>query len=208
MGKDRCGLVLDSLAHVEPSKMRITGAYSAVGTAHMLELCRSIGTVSEIAFHNSIPPDLPPNLIAVGGPLGNSVTKFHLDRSCPGFQPYYDEDSFVYPDGRVPAGWDCGGQRFQNSDDEVVGFVVKLTSMLTRHNGVVHLVFGKSDIGTAAAAYYLSEYTRDIYVGHRDRPYFLAIKVSRVMGYRSISSEVVDLTGPAFQALQRGSGEP
>jgi hypothetical protein len=78
-------------------------------------------------------------------------------------------------------------------------FLVKLTPEITGLASIVHLAFGRSSTGTAAAAYYLSRHYGHIYASHASKPYFLALRASKVIGYASVSMDALDITADAIQ---------
>jgi hypothetical protein len=183
------------------------GVVEALGLAHLLEMCRRVDAKVNLFPSDQVPVDLGSDLISVGGPVSNPITSFHLNSFCPGFQPYYGDDSVVFPWGKMPDGWLCNGQRFRDSEDEVVGFLVKLTPHITGRPSVVHLAFGRSSTGTAAAAYYLASYYKQIYQTYKSSAYFLALRASRVMGYRSVPLQTADLTPGALRPQGQANGE-
>jgi hypothetical protein len=121
----RRALVMSGLTKTRLAPTEIVGVYDALGLAHLLEMCRRVGSTPSVIPQSRIPVDLPKDIIAIGGSLSNPVTAFHLARSCPGFQPCYEEGA-EGSSGKFPKGWKCGGIELHDFKDDAIGFIVSL----------------------------------------------------------------------------------
>ena len=69
-----------------------------------------------------------------------------------------------------------------------------MTKNKINQNRTIHILFGKTAIGTAASAYYLSENYEKIYKKFKDKDYFIMIKGNPSHGYKSFNGEFIDRT--------------
>jgi hypothetical protein len=178
----------------------LLSTYDALGIAHLLGAGRRIGLDLQLQPYDRLPPEGLTSGISLGGPASNMITKDLLEQFFPGFRPIFidrNNAELVTPEGLNISGWECGDKRFE--DDARVGwaFVVRLCPDVSGTDGVMHLCLGLSDIGTAAAAYYLAEQCKHIRK-YGASSYFAAIRVQRSNGYRAVSSVSTDITTSAL----------
>ena len=179
----------------------LLSTYDALGISHLLGAGRRIGLSLELQPYDRLPPEGLTSGIALGGPASNSITRDLLGQFFPGFRPLLiDENNqeLVTPQGLNISGWECGGQRFE--DDARIGwaFVVRLCPDVSGTEGVMHFCFGLSDVGTAAAGYYLAEQCKHLKkLGTTS--YFAAIRVQRSNGYRAVSLVPTNITKSALE---------
>jgi hypothetical protein len=204
ISEKQCTLIMSNIKEIDPTEFgstEVTGIYDALGATHILDTCRKVDVMCDLVPQNRISLDAPRDLIVIGGPLGNRVAAFHLSAFCQGFRPSYSTEASSRSQSPRLIGWTCGPHDLRDSADEAVGFIVKLTPDVTKRSGSVHLLFGRIDIGTAAAAYYLSKHYDRIFRAYGKGTYFIAVRASRVTSYRSITLDAIDLTKDAIPAV-------
>jgi len=164
--------------------------HDSLALAHVLEVCSRINAATVIASTSNRPNDLPREIIAIGGPVSNMTTKLHLSRYCPGF-------SAIEVDNYDP-GFSASDQRFEESDDTTWGFIVRLGPEVTGRDGDVLLLWGATALATVAAAFYFATKPQDL-TNIGTASIFVALNVSRHLGYRALPAQIVDVTARAFR---------
>jgi hypothetical protein len=91
----------------------------------------------------------------------------------------------------------CGQHEFVDTEEQTWAFLVKLGPDRTGRRDTMILLWGLGAVGTAAAAYFLSEFP-DKLPGRHGESFFVAIPVQRDLGYRGVSQSTVDLSSEAF----------
>ena len=127
----------------------LTGTYDAYATAHILEAYRRIGITPPFASVGNLPDDLSGDVVAIGGHHVNEVTKYNMQRFCPGFLVTSVEDKVAYQ---------CGDEKLIETDSTTWAFIVRLDAYHTGRDGMTLLLWGYSAIGTAAAGFYVAQH--------------------------------------------------
>jgi hypothetical protein len=192
----RCNIItpVHTFATGNFAAMLEMGDVYAIGEA--LALCHRIGTDAVLA-----PSDVPEAITAnhnlvLGGWSGNHVADSLLRAHCPGFtivnRQNVESDFYsIY--------YECGKNKFVDSDDTAYAYIVKLGSELTGYSGSTVLVFGHGDLGTAAATHFLSTGCATLNALKRES-FFVVLRVQRQLGYRALSKIIEDISDAAFAA--------
>jgi len=138
-----------------------------------------------------IQDNLSSNIVVIGGPSGNDTTAALLRTYCPGFKIHNSGDfSRMF--------YECGGHRFDDGRSSTSAFIVKLGPTRTNLTGAVMLLWGHYGVGTAAAAYFLNQHSKRLKKLGDGDSYFAAISLNGNLGYRSVSTSVLDISDGAF----------
>lgn len=179
----------------------LLSTYDALGIAHLLGAGQRVGLQLELHPYDRLPTAGLTSGISLGGPASNSITRDLLEQYFPGFKPIMidiNSRELFTSQGLNISGWECGGARFEDDSRFGWAFVVRLCSDVSGTDGVMHFCFGLSDVGTAAAGYYLAEQSKQLEkLGSGS--YFAAIRVQRSNGYRAVSSIAEDITNAALE---------
>ena len=121
-----------------------------------------------------------------------------MQRYCPGF---------VTRGGKEEGGsyrttyYEAGGKEFIDGNNEGWGFIVKLSPAYTGLSGTVLLLWGHGRIGTAAAAFFASQYASKLSKLNQDA-FFVAVPVSKKLGYKSVQLTPIDISTSVFEPLR------
>jgi hypothetical protein len=170
----------------------------AYAIGHLLELCARIHIDAKMeVFHRRSEIGDECTFLSVGGPLSNDFTEEALRRFVPSFRLLEKVDIEVSQPGVLRKdgkhkdyrGFGIGDKELLASEYEEPAILVKLTPEVLKQDRTVHLIFGYSGQGTAAAAYYLSRYYSYIDGKHGKNAYCISIQVSRRDMYKSVPIE-------------------
>jgi len=156
---------------------------------------------AEILSSELLSDDIPDDLVCIGGPDGNRVTELYLRRYCPGFVLHgnkMDDGGYNFEFSQ------CGGRTFTDDGEDSWAFIVKLSPAHTGLPGTIMLLWGHEDTGTAAAAFFASQYASKLSRLNQDA-FFVALAASKRLGYRRIQLDPVNLSVRAFQKSESGN---
>lgn len=167
----------------------LMATHDSIALAHLLEACARVNVSSTLASASRLPEDLPGTTIAIGGPVSNPITLFHLKKYCGNLQAIAEEG---YTEGFEIH----GKERFVEDSDTTWAFIARLDTPVTTRAGTVILVWGATAHATATAAYYLSNNTRSL--PWQSGNFFVALSTDRKLGYRSVQRNPTDISSLVF----------
>lgn len=176
----------------------------AYAVSHLLELCHRLNIDTEAIPYDRVSETAKlTDLIVVGGGLTNDYCRKLLAKYCPAFQHIHGEarDNFDIKTEDYVTGFKAGEVSLIPNADEDFGVLVKLNYADLDQPRTIHLVFGYSSLGTAAAAYYLSRYYNNLYKHFGKSHYFIAIRTQRLESYKNVPTKFIDLTAEVFERL-------
>ncbi|MGB2571732.1 hypothetical protein ACPFP2_25250 [Micromonospora citrea] len=180
-------------AKVESSSVPLMGTHDAYAMAHILTAYRAVGVQPSLVSASVLPDGLDDDLVCIGGPIVNSLTRAHMDLFCAPFRRVDAEDDGVLK----PPVYRCGEHEFVDTRDRAWGFIVKLTPQLTGRVHTTLLVWGSGAVGTSGASYFLAELHRALPRSRRES-FFVAVPVQRAVGYKGVSTAIVDLSADVW----------
>jgi hypothetical protein len=198
-GDARATIILPIMQGETESKSGIITTYDAIAISHLLTSCRQAGVSVSLASSRRVARDGTPNIVSVGGPDANPITRSYIESYLPGLVHRRD----IYSDGHGPLYVRCGDLNFVDRPERSFGFIARLTSEVTGLDGNAVLVWGRYSMGGAAAAYYLGEHANRIMRLKRDS-FVLAVTLKAELGYRFVAGTPIDITE---RALAPPSGE-
>jgi hypothetical protein len=168
--------------------------HDAIGLAHILSVLNRFRIDADVLSSERVPDEIPANLICIGGWSGNSTTAFFMQRYCPGFVTRGDKKE---GGSYRTTYYEAGGKTFIDGDDDRWGFIVKLSPAYTGLSGTVLLLWGHDGIGTAAAAFFASQYASKLSKLNQDA-FFVSILANKKLGYRSVQLTPIDISTDVF----------
>ncbi len=185
-----CTIIAPAFPLESPSRSGLITIHDATAIAYVLETCSLIKCQATVMASKRIERDLAQNLVAIGGPWGNSVVAYFLRKYCGRFTVRNLEDF-------QNAYSECADRRFSDDEDTAYAFIIKLGPERTRLPGSVLLLWGHHAEGTSAAAYFLRQYPKTL-SKLRAESFFVVLSLNRALGYRSVSTNVLDISDDAF----------
>jgi len=180
----------------------------AYAFGHLFDLCTRVASDAELApFHKLSEIGNERNFLSVGGPLSNGFTQDELEKFVPGFalipqdKANDNKSSDLDGDGlhKYIKGFSIGDHKIVIGEHDEPALLIKLTPELLDQDRLVHLIFGYSGHGTAAAAYYLWRYYKLIHDKFGDGAYCLVIKAQKGNTYKNVTKSFQDFTEVAFK---------
>ncbi len=186
----RCTIIAPAFPLESLSRSGLITIHDATAIAYTLEACSLIKCQAEVMASRRMDRDLAQNIVAIGGPWGNSVVAYFLRKYCGRFIIRNLEDF-------QSAYSECADQQFSDNEDTAYAFIIKLGPELTQLPGSVLLLWGHHGEGTSAAAYFLRQYPKTLSKLGKES-FFVVISLNRALGYRSVSANVLDISDHAF----------
>lgn len=201
----RRAIIVPKFPHVryDGSRFGLLATNDAIGLAHILAVMNKFKVPADILSSGLLPDDIPDDLVCIGGPDGNRVTELYMRRYCPGF--------IIHGKKLEDGGYNfefsqCGGRTFIDDDEDGWAFIVKLSPVHTGLPGTIMLLWGHEDTGTAAAAFFASQYARKLSKLNQDI-FFVALVASKKLGYRRIQLDPIDLSRGRFKKSKTAIAE-
>ena len=186
----RCTIIAPAFPLESPSRSGLITIHDATAIAYILEACSLIKCQAEVMASKRMDRDLAQNLVAIGGPWGNSVVAHFLRKYCARFIVRNLEDF-------QNAYSECTDRQFSDDEDTAYAFIVKLGPERTQLPGSVLLIWGHHGEGTSAAAYFLRQYPKTLSKLGKES-FFVVISLNRALGYRSVSANILDISDDVF----------
>jgi len=191
--ESRCAIIAPTFPVEATELPRPTGLLTlsdATALAYVLDVCSTIKCQTTVVSHKRIESDIGSGIICIGGSFGNDATKSMLNTYCAGFH--------IHSEGGFRATYyQCGEHRFGADPENAYAFVVKLSSGYTGLPGNVILLWGHYGVATTAAAYFLVRDAKAL-AALKKESFFVALSLNLSLGYRSISTSMVDLSDVAL----------
>jgi len=168
--------------------------HDAIALAHVLSVLNKFRISADVLSSEHVPDQIPADLICIGGWSGNSATAFFMQRYCPGFSTRGDNKE---GGSHRTTYYEAGGKVFIDEDDDRWGFIVKLSPAHTGLSGTVLLLWGHDRIGTAAAAFFATQYASKLSKLNQDA-FFVAVRSNAKLGYRNVQLAPIDISTSVF----------
>jgi hypothetical protein len=209
--------IITPVYHKQPNS-KLMHHKDGIAVSYVLKLLHDIGVNAHIvAYHeiSSNSQDSPRDTVVIASPVSNSKCEEYMKKYVPRFV-VIDERNEVeknrIPASETDARKENGDLKFgfrifngdQNSPDKMneipiyedndYGVLIKLDTQHTRLEKTIHLLFGMSATGTAAAAYYLAKHYSLINKVHNTGSYCLLVRVDRREGYKHVRHDFIDIS--------------
>jgi hypothetical protein len=179
--------IISTAAVRSESRWELVAQREAHAYGYLANLALRLGVDPEIIDAKHPPENqAPTDEFCVGGPLTNIRTREILRRYIAPFEIVLTENAkSATPDldGRWVEGFSVSGYISRIDPERGFAFLGKLD---TDADTTAHVVFGITDVGVAAAAYYLHTHYRDLARLFGERPYFVALSYSLTFGFKSV----------------------
>jgi hypothetical protein len=187
LGNPRSATVVASAFPVKsgPSTISLMATHDSYAMAHLLAAFYAIGVKPSVLSVAALPDGLDDDIVCIGGPAVNRLTKSHLSAFCPGFDWAGDVMR-------------CGSHEFAESEDRSWGFLVRLAPRQTGRLHMTTLVWGIGALGTSGAAYFLAEIHRSLPRVAGTESFFVAVPIQRAVGYQGVSTATIDLSADVW----------
>lgn len=195
--------------------------------SYILTLLHELGVGSQIMPYHQISynsQEAPKDTFIIASPISNSLTEKYLTKYCPKFlvvdergadeakQLPVQEADARFEDGKLKYGIRIMSQvqSFDSDEKQYMEFpiyqerdyavLIKIDADTSDHDNSIHLIFGLSATGTAAAAYFLSKHYKEIFSIVKDKSYCLLVRYDRKEGYKYVSRNFENLTRHVFSS--------